>query len=158
MMQLTNLQDYFEYFEQLASQAAFIDFFAFTKEEFDKKSSHKGRGGWCMILEPYDAGIKDNGADSVLSYNTGQFVIAKKKTNEATPAVIENQAQKLAHKILGRMRRDRREGKLATSFENFSLQTINPLGAAGYHGVLVEFNFYYSINQEMKFNEEDWNL
>ena len=80
MFALADLESYKSYFEQLASQATFIDFFAYTKEDFDKSSSNKGRGGWCLILEPYTAGIKDNGADSVLSYNKGMFVIAKKKT------------------------------------------------------------------------------
>lgn len=158
MFALTDLQSYKTYFETLADQATFLDFFAYTKEDFEKASSNKGRNGWCLILEPYTAGIKDNGADSVLSYNKGYFVIAKKKTNELKPILIENQAQIRAHKILGRMRRDRREQILATPFENFSLDVISPLAAAGYFGVVVQFNFYYSINQEMKFNADDWNL
>lgn len=158
MFSLADLQSYKDYFEQISSEARFIDFFAYTKEDFEKSSSHKGRGGWCMILEPYSAGIKDNGADSVLSYNKGMFVIARKKTNELKPAVIENQAQILAHKVLGRMRRDRRDLKLATPFENFSLEVISPLAAAGYYGVFVQFDFYYPINQEMKFNAEDWTV
>lgn len=155
---LTNLAEYREYFEKIANEATFIDFFAYTKEDWSKSSSNANRTGWNFILEPYTAGIKDNTADSVLSYNEGMFVIAKKKTNELKHWEIEEEAQVLAHKVIGRMRRDRSQHLIKSNFDNFTLDTINPMAASGYHGVAVRFQFYHSIIQDMKFIADDWQI
>ena len=153
--ELTNLSAYRTYFSKIVDEATFLEFFAYTKEEFDKSGSGQ-RKGWCFILEPYTAGIRDNGADSILSYNTGMFVIALKRTNQLKAYQIEDQAQVLAHKVIGRIRRDRRAYLLRTELSNWSMETIDPTAAAGYHGVLVKFEFYHPINKDMKFQESDW--
>jgi hypothetical protein len=153
---LANLNTYRSYFEDLVEEAVFLNFFAYTKAEFDKASSDPARSGWCLILEPFDAVIRDNTADSVLSYNTGLFVIAKKKTTEAKSYQIEETAQVYAHKVLGRMRRDQRLRVLECKFENINLQAINPMTAADYYGVAVSFEYFYPINKDMKFDEDDW--
>jgi hypothetical protein len=153
---LSNLNQYVNYFEQLVSEASFLNFFAYTKATFDKASSDPNRKGWCFILEPFEASIKDNTADSVLSYNRGLFVIAKKKTSEFKIYEIEQIAQVLAHKILGRMRRDQRLRILECHFQNISLDFINPMTTADYFGVAVSFEYYYPINKDMKYDEDDW--
>jgi hypothetical protein len=153
--ELTNLSAYRTYFSQIVDEAVFLDFFAYTKEEFDKSGSGQ-RKGWCFILEPYTSGIRDNDADSILSFNKGMFVIALKKTNQLKSWEIEDQAQVLAHKVIGRIRRDRRAYKLRTDLSNWSMETIDPTAAAGYHGVLVKFEFYHPINKDMKYQEADW--
>jgi hypothetical protein len=153
---LSNLNQYVNYFESMVGEASFLNFFAYTKATFDKASSDPNRSGWCFILEPFEAGIKDNGADSVLSYNTGMFVIAKKKTDQFKPYEIEQIAQVLAHKILGRMRRDQRERIIECKFDNISLDFINPMTSAEYYGVAVTFEYYYPINKDMKYDDGDW--
>jgi hypothetical protein len=153
---LNNLDEYRQYFERLTAEATFLNFFAYTKSDFEKASSDPARNGWCFILEPYTASITDNEADSVLSYPRGMFVITKKKTSEKKHWQIEDEAQTYAHKIIGRMRRDRDANLILTEFSNFSLETIDPIGLAGYFGVIVQFNFYFPINKEMKYVAEDW--
>jgi hypothetical protein len=153
---LNNLDEYRTYFENLVLEATFLNFFAYTKTDFEKSSADSARNGWCFILEPYTASIIDNEADSVISYPRGMFVITKKKTTEIKHWTIEDQAQTYAHKIIGRMRRDRNNNIILTEFSNFSIETIDPIGLAGYHGVIVQFNFYYPINKEMKYMQEDW--
>lgn len=153
---LNNLDEYRAYFDQITREAVFLNFFAYTKSDFEKASSSEERNGWCLILEPYTTSIIDNEADSVLSYPRGMFVITKKKTTEIKHWTIEDQAQTYAHKIIGRMRRDRNANLILTEFSNFSVETIDPIGLAGYFGVIVQFNFYFPINKEMKFDAADW--
>lgn len=155
MITLTNYTEYRKYFEDLTAEAMFLDFFAYTKQEFDKSGS-KDRNGWCLVLEPYTSMVKDNGADSILAYKKAMLVIVRKKTNELKAWEIEDQAEILAHKIIGRMRRDRKEIKLRTPMENFSIDPIEPMAAAGYFGVMLQFDFYHPINSTMKYEEDDW--
>jgi hypothetical protein len=155
---LTKLTEYRAYFEQIKDEAVFLNFFAYTKDQFDKASSDANRGGWCLILEPYSASITDNGADSVIARKQGLFVIAKKKTDELNQHVIEGIAENYAYKVLGRMRRDRREKKLETTFENFDLTAINPMTTSEYYGVAVTFDYYHPVNKDMMFLEADWDL
>jgi hypothetical protein len=152
---LNNLDSYRAYFERITNEAAFLDFFAYTKTDFEKSSS-ANRSGWCLILEPYNTTIRDNEADSVLSYPRGVFVITKKKTTELKHWQIEDTAQSFAHKVIGRMRRDRNQNFILTEFSNFQLDIIQPLGLAEYYGVMVQFDFYFPINREMQFQSADW--
>jgi hypothetical protein len=154
--ELNNLKSYREYFQHLVSEATFLDFFAYTKTDFENSSSNPNRSGWCFILEPYTTTIRDNEADSVVSYPRGMFVITRKKTSQLKHWEIEETAQLYAHKVIGRMRRDRREYRLRCEFSNFSVETIEPIGLAGYYGVIVQFQFFYPINADMKYLAEDW--
>ena len=153
---LTNLNHYINYFEQLVNDAAFLSYFAYTKENFDKDSSRSERSGWCFILEPYESGIRDNGADSVIAYKKAMFVICKKKTNEYRPQELEQIAEVLAQKVIGRIRRDRRERKLETPMDNWSMSMIDEMFTGGFYGVAVNFDFYHPINKQMKYDEDDW--
>lgn len=155
--ELGNINKYVQYFENLVTEASFLSYFAYTKENFDRDSLRPERRGWCLILEPYDSTVRDNTADSVLSYNKGFFVIAKKKTSEFRPQELEQIAQVLAQKIIGRIRRDRRLRILETNLDNWSMQTIDPMFAGEFYGVMVSFDFYHPINKFMKFEENDWN-
>lgn len=155
-IELKDLATYRSYFEGITTTATFLDFFAYTEEDFEKQSSNPARGGWCMILLPCESDIRDNQADQVMGYVRGHFIISKKKTGETKWWTIEEEAEKYARKIVGKIRRDKRAGKLITHLENFSIQSIDPSMVAELYGVIVGFNFQQPLNESMKYIESDW--
>lgn len=154
---LNSFSTYQSYFAGLVSEAKFLDFYAYTVEDFEKESSNPLRKGWCFILEPYQADIRDNQADNVMGFCRGQFIIAKKKTSEAKWHTIEAEAEVRARKIVGRLRHDHRLLKVITHITNFKLQPIHPMAVAEYFGVVVDFDFMNPLNTAIKYLPEDWN-
>lgn len=154
---LRDLESYRTYFEGLTASAQFLDFFAYTEDDFEKQSSNPSRAGWCLMLLPYTNDIRDNQHSQIMGYVRGSFIIAKKKTDERKWWTIEEQAEKKAWKVVGKMRRDKREGLLITHLENFNCQPIDPSLVGEFYGVIVTFNFEIPLNEAMKYIEADWN-
>lgn len=156
---LTDLKTYREYFEGLATKAKFLNYFAYTGDEFEKDSSNPARTGWVMILEPYKVPVRDNQADNVMGSPEGMFIIAKKKTRDILKFwEIEEQAEVYARKIIGVMRKNVRDGKLLTTLENFRYEPIDPMAVAEYFGIVVTFNFQFPLNKALKYDAADWSV
>ncbi len=153
---LKDLESYRTYFEGITTEAQFLNFFAYTEEDFEKQSSNAARAGWCLMLLPYVNDIRDNQHDQVMGYVRGSFIIAKKKTNEPKWWTIEEIAEARAWKVIGKMRRDKREGLLITHLENFNCQPIDPTLVGEFFGVIVTFNFQIPLNAALKYIESDW--
>lgn len=157
-IQLTDYASYRSYFQGLADSAKYLDFFAYTQDEFEKESSNPARGGWVMILEPYKAEVTDNKASQVMESSQGMFVIAKKKTTELKSYLIEEGAQARARKVIGKMKRDYREGILLTETQNITVDTIDPMVVAEYYGVVVGFRFQIPLNAAIAYDPDDYTL
>lgn len=153
---LNNFTTYQKYFSDLVTKATFLDFYAYTVEDFEKESSNPLRKGWCFILEPYQTDIRDNQHDNVMGFCRGQFIIAKKQTDEKKWHTIEEGAEDKARKIIGRLRHDHRQLKIITRLENFKLQPIHPMAVAEYYGVVVDFEFINPLTGAIKYIPTDW--
>jgi len=154
---LLSLTDYREYFEAIVSEATFIDGFYVTPEDFQDRAK-KDRAGTAFVLENYENRIQDNQSDNVIGQRTGEFYILKQAPENTRIQEVREECELLAYKILGRFRRDRREGILEVPISNFTGVEMGLITAGRYTGYGFRFDFIAPVNRLMAFNEDDWTI
>lgn len=153
-LQLLTIAEYRGYFEALAAQATFIDNFYYGYKAMED-GAKKTRGGTIMVLEPYTATITDSNADNVESLREGMFLILRQVKSIGEYADVMDACEKLAYKVIGRIRRHSREWLLRAEISGWSGHQAGPVFSQ-YVGYGIEFKFRAPINRFLVAEEGDW--
>jgi hypothetical protein len=152
---LRSLADYRAYFETIVAEATFLDGFYITPEDFLDRAK-TDRGGTAFVLENYENNISTNQAENMIGTRTGEFYIVKKSVANSDIQTIREECELLCYKVIGRMKRDRREGILETNINNYNGMEMGVLTANRYTGYGFRFDFVAPVNGYTALIEEDW--
>lgn len=152
---LISLTDYREYFETIVSEATFIDGFFVTPEDFIDRAK-KDRAGTVFVLENYDNRLQDNQSDNVIGQRSGEFYILRQAAENTKIQEVREACEILCYKILGRIKRDRREGILEVPITNFQGVEMGLITGSRYTGYGFRFDFIAPVNRLMAFDATDW--
>jgi len=152
---LLDLADYRAYFENLVAEATFLDGLYMTPEDFIDRAK-KGRIGTAFVLENYENNISTNQADNIIGTRTGEFYIVKKSLANSDIQTVREECELLCYKVIGRMKRDRREGILETNISSYNGMEMGVLTANRYTGYGFRFDFVAPVNRFTAFDEADW--
>lgn len=152
---MLTIEDYIAYFQELVDSATFLDYMAYGYEELihEKKSKVDGT---IFVLEPYANPISGDQNDNIIGTRKGMFVIARHAKGTMDIRTIHDACERLAYKVIGRMRRDRREQKLSLNIGNWSGHATGMLTDTGYTGYAIEFTYEAPINQFLVEEPGDW--
>lgn len=152
---LISLTDYREYFETIVSESTFIDGFYVTPEDFIDRGK-KDRGGTVFVLENYENRIQDNQADNVMGQRTGEFYILQQAAENTKIQEVREACELLCYKIIGRLKRDRRDGILEVPITNFIGVEMGLITGVRYTGYGFRFDFIAPVNRLISFDALDW--
>jgi hypothetical protein len=160
--------EYKEYFKNVAIKLKDIlhsddnkRFARINIEEVFNSSMDMDFNNICMTLEAYETGVDDQLSDNLRDMKTGAFMLVKKAvigSFDDEDQVISD-TEKTAYKIIAKMKKDK---SLNTAIKHLDLGSIkiNKVGPLfdNCFGWRVTFSFDESMNNNVKYGPEDWNI
>ncbi len=108
-----------------------------------------------MVVESPEGNLSDNDGDNPFEIKRAAFILLKKlKTSDLSHEPLYDGLMKVAKKIIGRMRKDRRDNVIHHFKVDIDYSKIGPI-AENRYGYRFEFEWGMSTSA-IVFNENDW--
>jgi len=146
---------YVSYFQALAAQSTLINKFYYGFDEF--KENADSAEGTLLVLEPYENDFSENQNDNNLAVRRGFFVVLMPYESDLAReyASVQDSCERIAYKLVGKMKRDSRAGALTLDILNWRGEPAAPI-VGNFMGYSISFTYEAGLNTLMALDESDW--